>query len=51
MGVSPKHYHLKYKVFKQSLVPRFSYAIFYLVEEDKKRLSYLKFYTQVEILK
>lgn len=34
----PKNYQKKYKELRQSLVNRFPYAIFYLVEEDKKRI-------------
>ncbi|WP_438963087.1 type II toxin-antitoxin system RelE/ParE family toxin [Nonlabens sp.] len=30
----PEHYQLRYKELRQSLVTRFPYAIFYLVEED-----------------
>ena len=38
IGENPEHYQLKYKEFRQSLVTRFPYAIFYLVEEDKKQI-------------
>lgn len=34
----PDHYQLKYKEFRQALVTRFPYAIFYLVEEEQKRI-------------
>ncbi|CAL2090412.1 ParE toxin of type II toxin-antitoxin system, parDE [Tenacibaculum sp. 190524A02b] len=34
----PSHYQKKYKDLRQSLTPRFPYAIFYLLEEDKKRI-------------
>lgn len=34
----PEHYQQKYKELRQSLVTRFPYAIFYLVEEEKKRI-------------
>lgn len=35
---SPEHYQRKYKELRQSLVPRFPYAIFYQVEEQQKRV-------------
>jgi plasmid stabilization system protein ParE len=38
IGENPEHYQRKYKEFRQSLVTRFPYAIFYLVEEDKKQI-------------
>lgn len=38
IGEFPKHYQLKYKELRQSLVTRFPYAIFYLVEEKQKRI-------------
>ncbi|MEO8933666.1 MAG: type II toxin-antitoxin system RelE/ParE family toxin [Xanthomarina sp.] len=38
IGEYPEHYQLKYKEFRQSLVTRFPYAIFYLVEEEQKRI-------------
>ncbi len=38
IGQSPEHYRLKYKELRQSLVPRFPYAIFYQVEEAHKRV-------------
>lgn len=34
----PDHYQQKYKELRQSLVKRFSYAIFYLVEKEKKQV-------------
>jgi toxin ParE1/3/4 len=34
----PEHYQLRYKELRQSLVTRFPYAIFYLVEEEQKRI-------------
>lgn len=34
----PEHYQTKYKQFRQSLVTRFPYAIFYLIEESKKQI-------------
>ena len=34
----PEHYQRKYKELRQSLVTRFPYAIFYLVEEKQKRI-------------
>lgn len=38
IGLHPEHYQRKYKELRQSLVTRFPYAIFYLVEEKKKRV-------------
>ena len=38
IGKHPEHYQLKYKELWQSLVARFPYAIFYLVEEKKKQV-------------
>ena len=38
IGRSPEHYQRKYKELRQSLVPRFPYAIFYQVEEEYKRV-------------
>ncbi|WP_163398576.1 type II toxin-antitoxin system RelE/ParE family toxin [Flavobacterium fluviatile] len=38
IGMFPEHYEQKYKEFRQSLVTRFPYAIFYLVEEEQKRI-------------
>lgn len=38
IGEYPEHYQLKYKALRQSLVTRFPYAIFYLVEQEKKRI-------------
>ncbi|MDO6761080.1 type II toxin-antitoxin system RelE/ParE family toxin [Tamlana sp. 2_MG-2023] len=34
----PQHYQCKYKEFRQSLVTRFPYAIFYLFEKEKERV-------------
>lgn len=34
----PEHYQLRYKELRQSLVTRFPYAIFYVVEEAQKRI-------------
>ena len=34
----PEHYQQKYKELRQSLVTRFPYAIFYLIEEEQKRI-------------
>ncbi|WP_010178995.1 type II toxin-antitoxin system RelE/ParE family toxin [Aquimarina agarilytica] len=34
----PENYQKKYKELRQSLVPRFPYAIFYQVEESKKQI-------------
>lgn len=39
IGEHPEHYQLKYKELRQSLVRRFPYAIFYLVEENQNELS------------
>jgi plasmid stabilization system protein ParE len=36
----PEHYQLRYKELRQSLVTRFPYAIFYLVEEEQKRIVF-----------
>ncbi len=38
IGEYPEHYQRKYKELRQSLVTRFPYAIFYLVEEKQKRI-------------
>ncbi len=38
IGNFPEHYQRKYKEFRQSLVTRFPYAIFYLIEEEQKRV-------------
>ena len=38
IGAYPEHYQQKYKELRQSLVTRFPYAIFYLVEEEQKRI-------------
>lgn len=38
IGENPEHYQRKYKELRQSLVTRFPYAIFYLVEEKQKRI-------------
>lgn len=38
IGKFPEHYQLKYRDLRQSLVTRFPYAIFYLVEEEQKRI-------------
>ena len=34
----PEHYQRKHKELRQSLVTRFPYAIFYLIEEKQKRI-------------
>lgn len=34
----PKQYQIKFRALRQALVYRFPYAIFYLIEEDKKRV-------------
>lgn len=36
IGKYPEHYQQKYKELRQSLVTRFPYAIFYLIEEKQK---------------
>ncbi len=38
IGEFPKHYQRKYQDLRQSLVNRFPYAIFYLLEEEKKQV-------------
>lgn len=38
IGTYPEHYQQKYKEFRQSLVTRFPYAIFYVVEEHQNRI-------------
>ncbi len=38
IGEYPEHYQRKYKELRQSLITRFPYAIFYLVEEEQKRV-------------
>jgi plasmid stabilization system protein ParE len=38
IGHYPEHYQCKYQKLRQSLITRFPYEIFYLVEEDKKRV-------------
>lgn len=38
IGEYPENYQRKYKELRQSLVTRFPYAIFYLVEEEKKQV-------------
>ena len=35
---NPEHYQRKYKELRQSLVTRFPFAIFYLIEESNKRI-------------
>lgn len=34
----PQHYEKKHKEIRQSLIPRFPYAIFYRVEESKNQI-------------
>lgn len=34
----PKHYQVKYKDLHQSVVQRFPYSIFYMIEESRKRV-------------
>ncbi len=41
IGEYPESYQRKYKELRQSLVTRFPYAIFYLVEEKLKRVVVL----------
>jgi plasmid stabilization system protein ParE len=38
IGQFPEHYQRHYKELRQSLIKRFPYAVFYLVEEEKKRV-------------
>jgi plasmid stabilization system protein ParE len=38
IGEYPEHYQRKHKELRQSLVTRFPYAIFYLVEASAKRI-------------
>jgi|SRR5690606_4527387 len=38
IGKHPHHYQRKYKELRQSLVARFPYAVFYLVEEEQKQI-------------
>lgn len=38
IGEYPEHYQRKHKELRQSLVTRFPYAIFYLVDEEQKRI-------------
>ena len=38
IGEYPEHYQLKYKELRQSLVTRFPYAIFYLVEKKQRQV-------------
>jgi len=38
VGEYPQHCQIKYKELRQSLVTRFPYAIFYLVEEEQKHI-------------
>jgi len=38
IGEYPEHYQRKYKDLRQSLITRFPYAIFYLVEERQKQI-------------
>lgn len=35
---NPLHYQVRYKEFRQSLVYRFSYGIFYLFEKENNRI-------------
>lgn len=38
IGEYPEHYQQKYKNLRQSLMTRFPYVIFYLVEEEQKQV-------------
>ncbi len=38
IGDYPKHYQIKFKDLRQSLVSRFPYAIFYSIDEKGKRI-------------
>ncbi|WP_139856475.1 type II toxin-antitoxin system RelE/ParE family toxin [Aequorivita sinensis] len=38
IGKYPEHYQRKYKELRQSLVIRFPYAIYYLLDEAQKRI-------------
>jgi len=38
IGANPENYQQKHKELRQSLVTRFPYAIFYLVEEKQKQI-------------
>ena len=38
IGEHPQHYQRKYKELRQSLVTRFPFAIFYLVNENEKQI-------------
>ena len=38
IGEYPEHYQQKYKNLQQSLITRFPYVIFYLVEEEQKQI-------------
>lgn len=35
---NPEHYQYKYKELRQSLVTRFPYAIFYILEKERERI-------------
>lgn len=39
--VNPKHYQRKYKELRQSVIIRFPYTIFYLIEESKHQIIIL----------
>lgn len=41
IGEYPEYYQVKYKELRQSLVARFPYSIFYLVEEEPKQVVVL----------
>ncbi|MDT8415453.1 MAG: type II toxin-antitoxin system RelE/ParE family toxin [Flavobacteriaceae bacterium] len=38
IGQYPEHYQRKHKELRQSLVTRFPYAIFYLVDKEQKQI-------------
>lgn len=35
---NPKHYQLKYKKLRQSLVTKFPYAIYYFIDEERTQI-------------
>lgn len=41
IGEYPEHYQRKYIELRQSLVDRFPFAVFYLIEEEHKRIVIL----------
>jgi plasmid stabilization system protein ParE len=38
IGEYPHHFQRRYKELRQSLLHRFPYSIFYLIDEEKKRI-------------